>query len=57
MVVLGDDLPVEMRALLVHVGKDEAKDTTAGVKSVVPEVIEVGDMSGENNVLPGLSDI
>lgn len=60
--VLGDDREMDLlvvrRGLVVHVGRPEAKDTMAeGANSVVPEPMEVGEMSGENIVLPGLSHI
>ena len=52
------DLLVVKRGLVVHVGRPEAKDTMAeGASSVVPEPMEVGEMSGENMLLPGLSHI
>lgn len=60
--VLGDDretdLLVVKRGLVVHVGRPEAKDTMAeGASSVVPEPMEVGEISEANMVLPGLSHI
>lgn len=60
--VLGDDREMDLlvvkRGLVVHVGRPEAKDTMVeGASSVVPEPMEVGEMSEENMVLLGLSHI
>lgn len=60
--VLGDDREMDLlvvkRGLVVHVGRPEAKDTMEeGASSVVPDPMEVGEISEENMVLPGLSHI
>lgn len=60
--VLGDDREMDLlvvkRGLVVHVGRPEAKDTMEeGASRVVPEPMEVGEISEENMVLPGLSHI